>query len=153
MVSIGASPSRPSPWRKPAASSKSWPGVRMVVATSTSSRWISRGSSTTSSSGARPPSSPSKRRVSTVTVRPRGTRPRYRPGVPADSGGDPAELRGEVVGDRLADRGHAQRVGEDVAVDPEGPLDHRDLLGGGGAVHRGAPQLDATAVDRALLDL
>jgi len=47
----GAPPSRPSLWQSPAASSKSWPGVRIVVATRTPSRWISSGSSTMSWSG------------------------------------------------------------------------------------------------------
>jgi hypothetical protein len=49
----GAPPSSPSVKQNPAASSKSWPGVRMVVATSTPSRWISSGSSTMSWSGRR----------------------------------------------------------------------------------------------------
>ena len=49
----GADASSPSVKQKPTASSKSWPGVRMVVATRTSSRWIDIGSSTISSSGAR----------------------------------------------------------------------------------------------------
>ena len=43
----------PSVKQKPAASSKSWPGVRIVVDTSVSSSWIDIGSSTIRSSGAR----------------------------------------------------------------------------------------------------
>jgi hypothetical protein len=45
--------------QNPAASSKSWPGVRIVVDTSAPSSWISSGSSTISWSGWRvtpPPS-------------------------------------------------------------------------------------------------
>ena len=59
--------------QKPAASSKSWPGVRIVVVTRWSSRWIAIGSSTTSSSGRRDDVPPSKVVVSTVAVRPRVT--------------------------------------------------------------------------------
>src|SRR4051794_29956976 len=41
---------RPSPYRKPSASSSSWPGVRMVTASASPSTRISSGSSTATSS-------------------------------------------------------------------------------------------------------
>ena len=78
-------------WHSPTASSKSWPGVRMVVATRCPSRRISRGSSTMSSSGRRPrsPAPPaSKRRVRTVAVRPLGMRVT----VPTRTGDQTGEL-------------------------------------------------------------
>ena len=73
MVRTSASPSSPSVTQNPAANSKSLPGVRIVVATSSPSTRIDIGSSTINSSGTRALSAPTIRRVNTRAVLPRLT--------------------------------------------------------------------------------
>lgn len=46
--------------------------------------------------------------------------------------GDAVELRGEVVLEGLADRGHGQVVAQDVAGHDQAALDAADVFGGGG---------------------
>jgi len=67
----GWSASSPSLWQKPTASSKSWPGVRMVVATLVPSSSIANGSSVARVTGRRPcdGSSADQGRTSLVSAR------------------------------------------------------------------------------------
>jgi hypothetical protein len=64
-------------WQKPTASSKSWPGVRIVVETVVPSSWIVIGSSTISWSGVRRTPSGVTVVITTRRVRPRLMRPGY----------------------------------------------------------------------------
>ena len=98
----GAPASSPSPWSSPTASSKSLPGVRMVVATRWPSRCTSSGSSTMRRSGRRWSAWPSQCWVSFVAVRPRVTAPRV---SRASVGG----VRRSVASGRSAARGRGAR--------------------------------------------
>ena len=63
------------------------------------------------------------------------------------------QLGGQVVLEGLADGGHVDGVGEVVAVQIEVAVEGLHLLGGGGAGHGGAAELDPGPVEAALLDL
>ena len=69
--------SRPSVWQNPTASSKSLPGVRIVVETTVPSSWIVIGSSTIRSSGRRRTPSGLTDVTRNRRVRERLTRPGY----------------------------------------------------------------------------